>query len=932
MAINPQSKITFPLAQGSASISTGIRQLIYILFFLSGASALIYQVVWVRMFGLVFGVTIFAVSTVLTAFMAGLALGSVYFGRLIDRDKDPLLVFAYLELGIGLFALLLPLFLKGLTYIYVNMHQHMPDSFYLRSLIRFVFSFLLLLIPTTLMGGTLPVLSKFFVRRLKKVGRDIGNLYSVNNLGAVVGCFAVGFFLIRTVGVRATINIAALINLLIAGVVFMARGYLKGNETVVESEDKDEITTVKEGGGLGESEGQKYPKYIVNLVLVVFAIEGFCALAYEVIWARILIAIADEKSVYFFSTVVITFIFGLSLGSFIVAKFIDYKKNLLALLGFIEIAIGVLGVWLLPVFGRLPGLLARSIPMPEASWWLYPGKEYFIFFLVMLVPTTLMGTTLPIVSKIYTTNLKGLGSRIGNIGCFDTIGSIFGSFVAGFIFIPFIGVAKAVILTSFINLSLGALLIFLHPFMKYGAKLATALILVFVIIGTSNFIDPSGKDLRYWQTKAPGDKLLYYKEGVSATVVVPHSSFYGMKQLAINGAVTAFAAYTDLRVHKMLGYLPFLLHKEPKSALIIGLGMGVTAQSLIQPGIDEVDCVEICPEVVEAARNCFSNENRNVLDEPKINLIIEDGRNHLLTTNKKYDIITSNAIHVRYSSNLYTKEFYQLCKKKLTKDGIMCQWLPTNWLSQREYQMLLKSFMEVFTHTSLWCVNPDHTILLGAPSKPQIDYRNLLEKLKAQKSKQDLSAVHLDDPFTFFTQLVGNKEDLADYVEGIPPHTDDRPYVEFSRVVDKSFNKSVLGKITEMRIDQTIIFCKKVLEIDPYRLEALVRLGIAYNNKGMPDQALIELQKAVKLDPEAPATHYHIAAAYAGKGMYNEAIAELEEIIKLEPDFLEARYNLARLYREIGRYQEAEIQLKEILRINPQFQPARSTLEELKRR
>jgi len=774
-----------------------IRLILFASFFLSGASALIYQIVWVRVFGLVFGVTIFAVSTVLTAFMTGLALGSLYFGRLIDKRKDALAVFAYLELGIGLFALLFPLLFQGLTHIYVYAHQQLATSFYLSSLIRFAVSFLFLLIPTTLMGGTLPVLSKFFIKKLKKLGWDIGHLYSVNNLGAALGCFAAGFFLIQTVGVRATVNIAAAINILVAVVIFIMRGRLTVPQAPGESTDTDEVRPADSRKVTEESEAGKYPRYVAYLVLWAFAIEGFCALSYEVIWTRILLGLSSDKSVYFYSTVIITFIFGLSLGSFIVAKFIDYKKNLLALFGFIEIAIGVLAVWLLPVFALLPRLLAETAA--TASWWLSTGKECFVFFLVMLVPTTLMGTTFPIVSKIYTTNLKKLGFSIGNIGCLDTVGSIFGSFAAGFILIPFVGVVKAVILTAGINLILGVLLIVFHPFTRYRAKLVTVLILL-AIIGATYFVVPSHRHFRHWQAKQPNDKLLYYKEGAGATVAVPQHP-NRIKVLAINGAVTAMAEYYDLRVHKMLGYLPLLLHGNAQNALVIGLGMGVTAQSLIQPAINQVDCVEICPEVIGAAAKCFSYENHNVLEDSKLKVIIEDGRNHLFITDKKYDIITSNAVHVRHSGNLYTRDFYEICKRKLKDDGIMCQWLPTNWLSETEYQMLINSFFEVFPHTSLWYMNVSHTILLGTPGELQIDFESLAQRLQEEKTSRDLAEVDLDNPFAFLAQYVSNEDSLTKYAGQVPLNTDDRPYVEFSKVADRRPNWFTVQSIFKMKKD-----------------------------------------------------------------------------------------------------------------------------------
>ncbi|MHC4790404.1 MAG: fused MFS/spermidine synthase [Planctomycetota bacterium] len=956
----------------------GIRLILLMLFFLSGASALIYQIVWMRMFGFVFGVTIFAISTVLTAFMTGLALGSIYFGRLIDKRKNALTVFAFLELGIGLFALAFPLLFQGLNYIYVYTHQQLATSFYLSSLIRFAASFLFLLIPTTLMGGTLPVLSKFFIKKLKKLGWDIGHLYSVNNLGAVIGCFAAGFFLIQTAGLKATINIAAIINIVIAAVVFIMRRQLTAPQIAAESEDTDEVVIADTHIGAQESEAGKYPRYITHLVLWAFAIEGFSALSYEVIWTRILLGLSSEKSVYFFSTVIISFIFGLSLGSFIVAKFIDYKKNLLALFGFVEIAIGVLAILLLPVFALLPRVLLRMHPSGAPSWWSSTARECFIFFLVMLVPTTLMGSTFPIVSKIYTTSLKKLGKRIGNIGCLDTVGSIFGSFVAGFIFIPFAGVVKAVILTAVINLVLGTLLILFHPFMRYRAKLLTGLIFLCIMAATY-FASPSNRHFRHWDGKRTGDKLLYYEEGASATVAVPQRRNM-VKVLAINGAGTAFTDYFDLRVHKMLGYLPLLSHRNPKNALVIGLGMGVTAQSLIAPFMNEVDCAEICPEVIAAVK-CFSKENRNVLENPKLKIVIEDGRNHLFITNKKYDIITSNAVHVRLSGNLYTKDFYEICKRKLNRDGIMCQWLPTNWLSESEYQMLVKSFMKVFPHTSLWRINVAHTILLGTPSKLQIDFESLTQKLQDEKTNQDLEEVNLNNPFALLAQYVSDEDNLTEYVRQVPLNTDDHPYVEFSKVADRRPNWFAIKSIFKMRKDVGDILVNvaetddesaKVREkLDKYTLstdhtllaglhsfygmdiesvqETYQALSISpeykhakfthnffkskfinkvknYQAAGNLKQALRLCKKALEVDPHWPEALVQLGVTYYTMGMHHEAITTIKQAIQTAPDFVESYISLGVAYINKRMYDDAVIALQKAVKIDPNYPAAHYNL------
>ncbi len=955
-----------------------IRALLFILFFLSGTSALIYQIVWVRMFGLVFGVTVFAVSTVLTAFMAGLALGSLYFGRWVDKRSDPLKVFGWLELAIGVFGLSFPFLLNGMNGLYIHVQQVARMGFYSSTLVRFALSFLLLLIPSTLMGGTLPVLSKFFVNRLKRLGWDIGRLYSLNNLGAVIGVFLAGFLLLRVVGVRATINIAAGINLLVGSITLMVARPLAGRMRAGDGQSQEKAQVTGKSA-IPEGDTPAYPRYVLYLVLSAFAIEGFTSLSYEVIWSRLLLVLSVYKNVYFFSVIVITFIFGLSFGSFIVAKFIDQRKDLLAIFGFVQIAIGVSAICVLPLFGLLPLLRERVLASYRCSWFTHICFESFAFFLVMVIPTTLMGTTFPVVTKICTMSLNRLGKRIGEIGCLDTVGSIFGAFAAGFVLIPFIGVPGATLLTAAINLLLGAILIFFHPFMRRRAKVLTGLLLACIVAAAFFIVPPSGK-LRHWQERGPTDKWLYYEEGPSATVgvVQPHA---GVKRLHINGAITAFAEYGDLRVHRLLAYLPYLLHKNPQNALVIGLGMGVTAQSLIHPGMHQVDCVEISPEVVRAAAKCFSAENRNVLQEPKLRLILEDGRYHLLVTDSKYDIITTNAVHARLSPNLYTKDFYEACRDKLADNGIMCQWLPTNWMTESEYWSLVKSFMHSFPHTSLWLMNANHTILIGSSSELQIDFNSFARRLEDPKIKSDLVDVGLDDPFAFLAQYVSDEGTLRKFVANVPLNSDNYPYVEFSNVLDSRVNAAAIGHILAMRGDGSEVlhsvressdeFARIKGELAKYResLESITRAGLStmygttqdalrwFRNglnvnpddgfaKYVADRALDDIvddvqrhlamgqraqaitfcESLLEVDPQWPELLVRLAMSYNKIGMFDKATEIARRAIAIAPDFSMAHYALGSVYLRRGSNEHAMAALQQALKLDPDYAPARYRL------
>ena len=885
-----------------------VRPIVWLILFFSGVSGLIYEIIWTRQLTLVFGSTVFAVSTVLTGFMAGLALGSFYFGRLADREERPLRLYALLEVGIGVFALIFPLLLSILNAIYILVYRGLNAEFYSLSLIRFVLSFFVLLIPTTLMGGTLPVISKFFVERLEKLGSNVGTLYALNTFGAVAGCIAAGFFLVQFLGVRQSLYLGAAINLIVAVVAFgVDRRWTGSSEEVMNairsihvesrSKDSEEIRNSR----LGSDTVEEPPPF--RLVLWAFAISGFCALAYEVLWTRILVFFLGSTT-YAFSTMLAAFLFGIAFGSFLFGWIADRVRSLVNLFGLVQIGIGLFAIVLMPAFGELYGI-------SSALQSVFGGGRIWAFaacIIVMIIPTLLMGGCFPLVTRIYTRRVDRLGHSIGNVYAINTIGAIAGSFCAGFILIPLIGIRPSIILMGVLNTIIGCILIFrgkgapearqLFSGAAIGGAILTAGFGLIVLFLADK---PLFLKSAIFRTQRPGDTIVDYKEEVDATVTTLKDE-KGVHRLYVDTNQAAENSRWDSPSHRVIAHLPLLLHPDPKRALVVGFGMGLTSYSITQHGV-HVNAVEISKGIIDAAREHFPDVNHNIFDNTLFNYTINDGRNHILMTGKKYDMISTGIIHPLVSagsSNIYTADFYKLCKRILTEDGVMCQWVPLHRLPEAHYKMIVRTFLQVFPHTTLWYkYTPDFVILIGTPEKLKIDYRNFMERTQIASIRDGLAYDDLDGMSLLDSFMMG-EDTIRRYVGDGPVHTDNRPRLEAFRAKD-------LANTTPKNIEGMV----------KYREHVTPRL-INYGQT-LPQKA--EVRKQINRYFDATQKLIRGQIAYAG-GQYGSALGLFTQALAINPDDNAIRYNhrvAARLVREEDQAELKQLEqlVKRTLRSNP---------------
>ena len=731
-----------------------------ILFFFSGACSLVYQVVWVRMLMPVFGVSTFAVSIVLAAFMAGLALGSYWCGRVADRRGNGLRLYALLELGIGVFALIFPLLLAGLDEVYTALYGSLQGIDGAFVLVRLVLAFALLLVPTTLMGATLPTLSKAVAHRLERVGGDMGRLYAANTLGAATGCAVAAFFALEYLGVSGTTYAAAASNLIIA---LVAYRWSRDGQQEQTGVGRDAVPTTLEG----------------RLVLGGFALSGFVALGYEVLWTRLLAMLLQSATAQTLSTILVAFLLGLAGGAALGARWIDRWRTPLAAFGAVELLIGLCGLSSIAAFGSIPYIVEAW--GGALSWEGHLSKLFVVAFVVMLPATLLMGLLFPIAAKVCIPRLDQLGRGVGTVYAANTLGAIAGALVAGFVLLPLLGTYRSIQVLAWVNIAIGAVILALDPAAQLRRKvvrtvggLALGLVLMLLL--------PAGLFVELFHWSEPNSRLLYWDEGAGATVSV-HQKQDGVRILKVNGGGEVPTDYASLQTFRLLGHLPLVLHPDPAEVLVIAFGGGITlsAAELHQP--ERLDCAELVPGVPRTAPY-FARYNRQIatrLDQAPIELVAEDGRNYVLHAQRQYDAIICDATHPGTADSwvLYTEEFYRLCRGRVGPDGLVAQWLPLHGLSVEDYKMILRTFRAVYPHASLWLTH-QYSILLGTPSALRIDYAALERKLGQPAVRANLRSVDLGDPPSFLSALVLGEKELAAYAGSGPINTDDRPYISFT--------------------------------------------------------------------------------------------------------------------------------------------------------
>ena len=758
-----------------------MRRLFLIVYAASGAAALIYEVTWTRMLMLHIGHSTSATSTVLAALMGGLAAGSAAGGQYAARltPRGALRGYVALEVAVAALAVVLPYELAALRPVLAAVYRD-GDSDALFPAMRVMSSILLLAIPAAALGATFPVASRWFVQSAASAPRDAGRLYAVNTLGAATGAVLAGFVLLPIFGLSRTTWVGVALNLAAAAIAYFLSTRAEHREVNVVAPRRGS----RRPGRITRSDGPT----TLWMAAAAFGLSGFASLVLQVVWTRLLASILGPTT-YAFSIVVAVFIAGMAAGSWIAAPIASRSRQpvlslcfcLLASVAFAAAAATSID-WAL--------LTMAEIARGAASIGGVLVKQTLLAAALLLPMTVAFGAVFPFAVVSGTRTDQKVAEDLGTLYAVNTTAAIGGALLGGFVFLPLMGLHDT-IRTVTVVVASGACFLILAGHVTglrrlVGVTVCTVVALTGLALPVWSEMLLSSGVYKYayaspsddLETTLTAGRLLYYREGASATVAVRES--VGTTSLSIDGKVDASNA-GDMLTQRLLAHLPLLLHAQPRQVAIIGLGSGVTLGSALTHPIARADVLEISPEVVEAS-SAFERENHRALADPRTRLIVGDGRSHVLLSRAQYDVIISEPSNPWMAgvASLFTREFFESAKNRLAPGGLLCQWAHTYDISKDDLRSIVATFLAVFPDGALWLVGEADVLLVGSNDRRGLSFEAIERHWDRPGVADDLLDVGARDPFALLSMFVAQGRGLARYAAGARLQTDDRGDLEFS--------------------------------------------------------------------------------------------------------------------------------------------------------
>jgi predicted membrane-bound spermidine synthase len=894
--------------------------LVYLLFMFSGCASLIFEVIWFQLLELVFGSTTLAISTILVAYMLGLGVGALFAGRISSRQKNGVRTYGFIEIAIGLYALVVP----ALVALYPEINAVITGSlsFQLATVVRFLLSLVVFLLPTFLMGATLPILTHALTHNAKKLGYSVATLYGVNTAGAVIGVLATTFVLLPTVGLHSSNMIAACLS-----IVTGATAVLLPAPRLASYAVPSEQTAGRETAGLGLERG---------LLLASFAMVGASGLAYEVCWSRAL-GMVFGSSIYAFPITLATFLAGIAAGSLLIRRYVRTRNPgsnsyIVGLLLLAATSYTVTG--LLP---EMPDMLNTLFMRYTVSTiWLLTGL-LLASVLIMSVPALLLGAMFPLVVNALAPERRSeTGAAVGELYFTNTMGAAFGAFVAGFVMIPTFGIPVTVAVTAAAILFCAAALLLQKRSMQWSAAAAGIITAAVFVVAVPPYWNPTLLTAGVYQNPdyyqgfgietlplqgLQEQGLIYYKEGVNSTVSV-HRLDGNNLDLRVNGKTDA--SLGDMSTQVLLGQIAQLFGSPGTGRyLVVGLASGITTGSIALHQPSRVDVLELEPAVIEAS-HFFDAYNHKPLENPRIRVIADDARAFIGTVKEPYDAIISEPSNPWLSgaSSLFTKEFFQAARQALGQDGVLLQWLQLYGIDTASVQAVLSALRSQFPYLYGFQASRDDTDLLILARQAPLTAADLPDWNSLPVAiRHELNRIDLYSSPDLWSLLRLTPEDFARIIDGNPiENTDDNMFVALRspwHLFDSA--EEVLAMFQPM--------AEGVLAIEDVVLSAdeLAALALSHMHR-RNDLVMAANVAAVALRSGESANGRVFTAELLGTAPVKNTrkiFSRLQRAVQLEPNGLIPRVARAKFFYDVDALDKALQDVQVALSLDPEYWPAR---------
>lgn len=812
-----------PTLRSSDRASRATILIVCACFFATGAAGLVYEVVWNRVLALHMGNTSYALATLLAVFMGGLALGAWLGGRFAPRGRHGLLAYALLEVNTGIYCALLPRLIQVADPLFATIYRNHYSTLVAFNLLQFAAAAALLVLPTVMMGATLPILVGALVTRFAVLGRMVGFLYAVNAGGAFAGAILTGLVWLPRLGSSATYRIAIAINLIVGVAVvllwWLSRRHGPEPEPRGDAVPGPGVATVAPKHVAPSSDALVFNR---GVLLSGFLLCGFAAMVLQVAWTRT-VTMAIGSTTYAFALIAGTFILGLSLGSWLLGWIGDRRWGHIAL-GVTPFAIGMAAISTVVSLGELPVKLATLLGetsgagavgaaaagagavapgAPDAgsgaaspSYAALQWRMFFEVFVIFIGPTLGMGALFPLLARTVARRLREVARAVGDTYTVNAVGTILGAALTGFVLIPWLGMRTSILAAAGIYVCVG--IAYLIQVLRAWPRLrVVASVGIVVLAGGATLAAPqwdrsvltSGPYVNAARYAAAGSRaqvrrrmqqsIVYYKEGEAEVVTVVDLP-NGRRNLVINGKTDAVSFHPT---QNWLGHLPLFLRPKAGRVLLLGLGSGNTLASIEEhDSVRSIHVLEISRGVVHAAREFFGQYTHDALEDARVQLVIGDGRLHLRHSAETYDVIVSQPSNpwIAGAAALFTRESFEAMKRRLAPGGLACIWVQIANMPAENIRILARTWADVWPYPSIWRPSgPDALLFIGAEQPLAVDLEQVKRKLANAQLLSSMQRIGVPSPAEFIAKLVVADEHVRAAVRGALINTDDNSRIEY---------------------------------------------------------------------------------------------------------------------------------------------------------